>query len=240
MKDCNYLIASFNLQTFISKSSFQDNRLVKIMSQNGAEKYQFLVKLALENGAADAKIIPTDKVVVEDRVVLKCKVGCNHYGKTLACPPYTPSAEEFRKIVGEYSYAMFMKFTSNAQAEPEVLAKLMVAETDTTVSKEIKEKAAKFWQDWKDDKRKMLQSVVDLEKAAMNKGYSLAISFVSGHCQLCEKCNIETKICAHPNLARWSEDAVGVNVKKTAVNAGITVTFPFDKNPESFAILLID
>ena len=185
-------------------------------SQSDAEKFQFLVKLALEKGATDAKIIPTDKVVVEDRVVLKCKVGCNHYGKTLACPPYTPTAEEFRKIVSEYSFAMFMKFASNAQAEPEVLKKLMVAETDPTVSKEIKEKAAKFWQDWKDDKRKMLQSVVDLEKAAMNKGYSLAISFVSGHCQLCEKCNTETKICAHPNLARWSEDAVGVNVKKTA------------------------
>ncbi len=210
------------------------------MSQNGVEKFQFLVKLALENGASDAKIIPTGKVIVEDRVVLKCKVGCNNYGKTLACPPYTPSAEEFRKIVSEYSFAMFMKFTSNAHAEPEVLAKLMVAETDPTVSKEIKEKAEKFWQDWKNDKRKMLQSVVDLEKAAMNKGYSLAISFVSGHCQLCEKCNTETRICRNPNLARWSEDAVGVNVKKTAVNAGISVTFPFAKNPESFAILLID
>ncbi len=208
--------------------------------QTGAEKFQFLTKLAMENGAADAKIIPTSKVVVEDRVVLKCKVGCNHYGKTLACPPYTPSAEEFRKIVNEYSYAMFMKYKSTAEAEPEVLKKLMVAETDPTVPKEIKEEAAKFWANWKDDKRKMLQSVVDLEKAAMNKGYSLAIAFVSGHCQLCEKCNTETKICAHPNLARWSEDAVGVNVKKTAANAGIEVTFPFAKTPESFAILLID
>ncbi len=210
------------------------------MSENGSEKFQFLIKLALENGATDAKIIPTSKVVVEDRVVLKCKVGCNHYGKTLACPPFTPSAEEFRKIVSEYSYAMFMKYKSTAEASPEVLAKLMVAETDTTVSKEIKEKAAKFWQDWKDDKRKMLESVVGLEKAAMNKGYSLAISFISGHCQLCEKCNTETSICRNPNLARWSEDAVGVNVKKTAANAGISVTFPFAKNPESFAILLID
>ncbi len=209
-------------------------------SENGAEKFQFLVKLALENGATDAKIIPTSKVVVENRVVLKCKVGCNHYGKTLACPPYTPSAEEFRKIVNEYSYAMFMKYKSTAEASPEVLAKLMIAETDTTVSKEIKEKATKFWQDWKDDKRKMLESVVGLEKAAMNKGYSLAISFISGHCQLCEKCNTETRICRNPNLARWSEDAVGVNVKKTAANAGISVIFPFAKNPESFAILLID
>ena len=40
----------------------------------------------------------------------------------------------------------------------------MVAETDPTVSKEIKEKAAKFWADWKDDKRKMLQSVLIWKK----------------------------------------------------------------------------
>ena len=209
-------------------------------TETDAEKFQFFVKLALENGAADAKIIPANKVVIEDRVVLKCKLGCTHYGKTLACPPYTPSAEEFRKIVSEYSYALFMKFKSKAEADPEMLKKIVVAETDPSVPKEVKEKAAKFWADWKDDKLKMLQSVVDLEKAAMSKGYSLAIAFVSGHCQLCEKCNTETRICVHPNLARWSEDAVGVNVRKTANNAGIQVSFPFAKNPESFALLLID
>jgi len=209
-------------------------------TRNEAEKFNFLAKLALEKGAAEAKIIPTNKVVVEDRVVLKCKVGCNHYGKTLACPPYTPSAEEFRKIVSEYSYAMFMKFTTNATADEEVYKHLMTYETDPSLPKGIKEKAAKFWQDWKDSKRQMLQSVVDLEKAAMKQGYSLAISFISGHCQLCEKCNIETKICRHPELMRMSEDAIGVNVKKTAANAGITFVFPFTKNADSFALLLID
>ena len=210
------------------------------MSQTDAEKYQFLTKLALEAGAADAKITPTNLVVVEDRVVLKCKVGCNHYGKTLACPPYTPSAEEFRKIVSEYSYAMFMKFTTNATADQEVYKHLMTYESDPATPQDIKEKAAKFWQDWKDNKHKMLQSVVGLEKAAMKQGYSLAISFISGHCQLCDTCNLETKICRHPELMRMSEDAIGVNVKKTAANAGIAFNFPFTKNADSFALLLID
>ena len=123
-------------------------------SKSGTEKFQFLAKLALDSGAADAKIIPTHKVVVEDRVVLKCKVGCNHYGKTLACPPYTPTAEQFRKIVSEYSYAMFMKFTTNATADTDVYKYLMTYETDPSIPKDIKEKAAKFWQSWKDDKRK--------------------------------------------------------------------------------------
>jgi predicted metal-binding protein len=209
-------------------------------NQNEAEKFEFLVKLAIEKGAADAKIIPTNKVVVEDRVVLKCKVGCNHYGKTLACPPYTPSAQEFRKIVSEYSYAMFMKFTTKATADAEVYKYLMTYETDPSVPKDIKEKATEFWQNWKDSKRQMLQSVVDLEKAAMKQGYSLAISFISGHCQLCEKCNTDSKICRHPELMRMSEDAIGVNVKKTAANAGIAYIFPFTKNADSFALLLID
>jgi len=202
-------------------------------------KFDFLRKLALELGASDAKVILASKVVVEDRVVLKCKVGCNNYGKTLACPPYTPSAEEFRKIVSEYSYALFMKFTSKAEADADLQGKLLTSNT-SILPKEVKEKADKFWASWKEDKKGMLESVVKLEKEAMRKGYSLAVSFVSGSCQLCEKCSIETRICAHPEIARYSEDAVGVNVKKTAENAGIEFLFPFPKNPESFALLLID
>jgi predicted metal-binding protein len=208
--------------------------------QKETEQFDFLKKRALELGAADAKIIPASKIVVEDRVVLKCKVGCNNYGKTLACPPYTPSAEEFRKIVSEYSYAMFMKFTSKAEADVELQKSLSKSETDSTLPSDIKEKADKFWAAWKKDKKEMLESVVTLEKEAMRKGYSLAISFVSGSCQLCEKCNTKDRICAHPEMARYSEDAVGVNVKKTAKNAGISFIFPFPKNPESFALLLID
>jgi predicted metal-binding protein len=210
-----------------------------LAAKNKLGEFEFLRKLALELGAADARVIPTSKVVVEDRVVLKCKVGCNNYGKTLACPPYTPTAEEFRKIIAEYSYALFMKFVSKAEAEPE-LQKLL-SKTDTSnLDKESKAKIEEFWAAWKNDKKEMLTSVVKVEKEAMRKGYSLAIGFVSGSCQLCDKCNTDTRMCAHPDMARMSEDAVGVNVKKTAKNAKIEFIFPFPKNPASFAILLID
>ncbi len=208
-------------------------------TQTELEKFDFLRQLALELGAKDAKVIPASKVVVEDRVVLKCKVGCNNYGKTLACPPYTPSAEQFRKIVSEYSYALFMKFTSKAEADAD-LQKALSKTNGTPAPEEAKSKVDKFWAAWKEDKKEMLASVVKLEKAAMRKGYSLAVAFVSGSCQLCDKCNTETGICAHPEMARMSEDALGVNVKKTAQNAGIEFIFPFPKNPESFALLLID
>ena len=207
-------------------------------AQSELTKFEFLRKMALELGASDARIIPANNVVVEDRVVQKCKVGCNNYGKSLACPPYTPSAEEFRKIVSEYSYALFMKFTSKAEADKELQSSL--SKTGTELSSEAKEKTDKFWATWKEDKKTMLGSVVKLEKEAMRNGYPLAIAYVSGTCQLCEKCNTDSKICIHPDMARQSEDAVGVNVKKTAKNAGIDYIFPFPKNPESFALLLID
>lgn len=206
----------------------------------GLEKFDFLRKMALELGAVDAKVITADKVVVEDRIVLKCKVGCPNYGKTLACPPYTPTAEEFRKIVSEYSYAVFMKFESKARADAEIAPYLSKAENDPSIPENLKDRVQEFWAAWKADKLQMLSAVHTLEKAAMNKGYPLAVGLVSGYCQLCEKCTRDRATCVYPSKVRYSEEAVGVNVKATAKNAGIKTQFPFDKNPSSFALILID
>jgi predicted metal-binding protein len=206
----------------------------------GLEKFDFLRKMALELGAVGAKVITADKVVVEDRIVLKCKVGCPNYGKTLACPPYTPTAEEFRKIVSEYSYAVFMKFESKARADAEIAPYLSKAENDPSIPENLKDRVQEFWAAWKADKLQMLSAVHTLEKAAMNKGYPLAVGLVSGYCQLCEKCTKDRATCVYPTKVRYSEEAVGVNVKATAKNAGIKTKFPFDKNPSSFALILID
>jgi len=206
--------------------------------QSEVEKFGFLRKLALDLGASEAALIPASQVVVENRVVLKCRVGCNNYGKTMACPPYSPTAEDFRKIVSEYSYALFMKFNSSAEADIDLRRNLGKSEAD--LPEDLKGKAQEFWSKWKDDKKKLLTVVLDLEKEAAQQGYPLAIGFVSGACQLCEKCNLEAGICLHPDMARFSEEAVGVNVHATAMNAGIEMTAPFGKNLASFALLLID
>jgi len=206
--------------------------------QSELGKFDFLKKMALELGASDAAVIPASKIVVENRVVLKCRVGCNNYGKTLTCPPYAPTAEEFRKVVGEYRYAMFMKFSSQAEADQD-LAKVL-AKNESEVDKGVLPRWQKFWADWKEDKKKLLTVVLQLEKAAMGKGYSMAIGLVSGMCQVCEKCNVEGGVCLHPTVRRFSEEAVGVNVHATAKNAGVSMKVPFEKKPESFALLLVE
>jgi predicted metal-binding protein len=203
------------------------------------ESLDFLRKQAIEFGAVEAKIIPIEKIVIEDRVVFKCKLGCEKYGKNLACPPHAPTPEEFRKIVREYHYAMFMKFKTQVEGDLELI-KYLSKTDDPSIPPEMKAKVEKFWSGWKNEMKKLLDIVHELEKAAAKEGYLLAIGLVSGACQLCEKCNIEEGICIHPTMKRYSEEGVGVNVKATAEKAGLKFTLPFDKNPETFALLLID
>ena len=203
------------------------------------ESLNFLRKYAFDLGAEEAIIIPAKKIVIEDRVVFKCKLGCEKYGKTLACPPYAPTPEEFRKIVREYHYAMFMKFKTQVEGDSELI-KYLAKTGDPSVPAEMKVRVEKFWSGWKDEMKKLLDIVHVLEKAAAKEGYLLAVGLVSGACQLCEKCNVEKGVCIHPTLKRYSEEGVGVNVKATAEKTGFKFTLPFDKNPETFALLLID
>lgn len=48
------------------------------------ESLDFLRKQAMDLGAVEAKIIQVEKIVIEDRVVFKCKLGCEKYGKTFS------------------------------------------------------------------------------------------------------------------------------------------------------------
>ncbi len=209
------------------------------MTKDDMKSLDFLRKHALELGAIDAKVIPVEKIVVEDRVVLKCRLGCEKYGKTLACPPYAPTPSEFRKIVSEYHYALFMKFKSQAEGDSELI-KYLANTGDSSVPPEIKAKVEVFWSIWKEDMKRLLETVLKLEKAATEKGYLLAVGLVSGSCQLCEKCNVEKGFCVHPAKRRFSEEGVGVNVKATAEKAGLEFTLPFKRNPDTYALLLID
>ena len=138
------------------------------------ESLDFLRKQAVEFGAVEAKIIPVEKIVIEDRVVFKCKLGCEKYGKTLACPPYAPTPEEFRKIVSEYHYAMFMKFKTQVEGDSELI-KYLSKTDDPSIPAEMKEKVEKFWSGWKDEMKKLLDIVHELEKTAAKEGYLLAV-----------------------------------------------------------------
>jgi len=64
-----------------------------------------LIRRAHELGAVEAKPIDPRSVVTAAWVRLKCQFGCPHYNTRLCCPPYTPTAEQFEKVLACYTRA---------------------------------------------------------------------------------------------------------------------------------------
>ena len=67
-----------------------------------------LIKKSVELGCEQAFVIHTNTIVVARWVQLKCKYGCDEYGKKLTCPPHAPTYEEMKKILGEYNKALLL------------------------------------------------------------------------------------------------------------------------------------
>lgn len=208
------------------------------------ESFNFLEKAALNLGAADAKIIPIDQVVVEDRVRLKCLVGCPYYGKGLRCPPFTPTVDEFRKMLLDYKFAMVIKLNP-PKTSNEILSKYNINIGDESNRlrhqfKDIDELSTRLWSDYSETYKNILTDLLEMERTAFNKGYTFATVFFAGRCLLCRECNIEEGACENPMMARFSAEAMGINLLKTAKNSGIELKFNPKDNVTPMAILLID
>jgi len=78
--------------------------------------YETFCQMAIGIGATDAKVISPQSVVTSAWVRLKCQYGCGGYSKRLTCPPYSPTAEETRKVLDSYQSAILLRGNSNAEA----------------------------------------------------------------------------------------------------------------------------
>ena len=71
-------------------------------------KYDKYVKKAKKLKVRDAAIIPAGSVVTAEWVRLKCQFGCGGYGKTLTCPPYSPTPEQTRRMLADYRHGLLI------------------------------------------------------------------------------------------------------------------------------------
>ncbi|HQL83575.1 MAG TPA: DUF2284 domain-containing protein, partial [Spirochaetota bacterium] len=55
--------------------------------------YRSFITRAVELGAGEAKIIPSESIVTAPWVRLKCQFGCGGYNSSCCCPPHTPTPE---------------------------------------------------------------------------------------------------------------------------------------------------
>ena len=62
-------------------------------------------------GAADARLVRPGGVVCAEWVRLKCQYGCDGYGGSLTCPPFTPTPAQTRRVLDEYRHLLLVHCT---------------------------------------------------------------------------------------------------------------------------------
>lgn len=76
-----------------------------------------LRKRALQLGAKDVKIIEVKTVKTAAWVRYKCRFGCDGFGESLTCPPYSPSAGETQEILDCYKKAILLHTEKGAKID---------------------------------------------------------------------------------------------------------------------------
>lgn len=203
-------------------------------SGSKVQKFERLIKLALDNGATAAKSIDTTGIVIDPRVRLKCEIPlCSGYNAFLTCPPYVMRVEEFEKIVKMYRYAIILQVETNINSLPK---------SDKNI-KTISKGEFKNIYSQHDKFKKILHNLVNLVEAeAFKSGYYLATGLTGGRCALCDECVISQgkMVCKHPNSARPPMEAVGIDVNRTCDNAGLRVSLSSSENVKWTGIVLLE
>lgn len=84
--------------------------------------YEALVGMAEDMGA-EAKLITTDQVFFDPRSFLKCRFGCNRWGKFWTCPPNLDiSNEQFMEAYNLYSHVLVLKTSDPHKGQDVALA----------------------------------------------------------------------------------------------------------------------
>lgn len=151
---------------------------------------------AVKLGAMEARIIRSDDVAVDPRVLAKCLFPkCPVSGTNINCPPHTPDVGWVKKVVEGFQYAIFFKLDGPYEKDSASSHKMKV---------------------------KNLEIVSKIEAQVYYDGYYLALGFGGASCKttLCpdEDCSAlqAGKSCRHPLKGRPSMHAVGMDAYKMA------------------------
>ena len=185
-----------------------------------------LCKLAKQLGATNAVSLNAKSVVVDERARLKCSVPiCDDYGLNLMCPPNVMSIQAFREILAKYNHAVLLQI--EVRLPPEMMQEIQKAEDAAALYKSVR-----FLDSYRKTfdrvKLKIHRIVRKVEAQAFALGYRFSTGFTAGSCKLCKECVAigSREPCRQPFRARPSMEAVGIDVFKTAENAGLPFEIP--------------
>ena len=153
------------------------------------------------------RLIWAENVIFDMRSRIKCSLGtCRQYGNNFMCPPALQGIETYREMNGRYKLALLVQ-------EEEAWAGTSY---DAAMEKRFKALST-------DNMRKL----VALEKDAFSMGFPYALAAAGGSCKVCDPCKarLGEKACVHPELARPSMEAMGIDIHATCRHAGLPADF---------------
>jgi predicted metal-binding protein len=85
------------------------------------------------------------------------------------------------------------------------------------------------------------EELAAIEREVFLSGRYKALMLACGPCRLCDPCPLEPP-CRHPDLARPSMEACGIDVYETARRAGfpLHVVTDYDETPNFYSLLLVE
>jgi predicted metal-binding protein len=169
--------------------------------------------LLREHGYDDFRWLTGADLAVRQWVRFKCMFGCPTYGKKAACPPAVPSVAECREFLSEYRHVAALHVPGRFER--------------------VMEREA-----WS---REASLQLVKLERAVFLAGYPQVFALFMDQCRLCDECPGERSACRHPESARPSAEALGVDVFGTLRKAGYELQVLTETSQEMnrFAFLLV-
>ena len=178
-----------------------------------AKKRQELDAIFEEKGYADYKWIDPRKIIVSQWVRMKCKFGCNRYGRGGACPPNTPSVAECEQFFGEYSDAIILHFIGDMDKPEDRHA-------------------------WS---ARINADLVKLERDVFLAGCERAFMLFMDSCSFCKECTGDRETCKEPRMSRPAPEAMAVDVYSTVrqFDFPINVRTDYDQIMDRYAFLMV-
>ena len=193
------------------------------MKRDNKNKYEKLKDLALKSGANRVAVFTAGKVVIDDRIRLKCQVPlCENFFKNLMCY-YAPDIERMKKLVQTYRVALLLQ-TIHPMGSP--VKKRGLASVIDAYASSIP-----------------LHKIINrVEGKALMMGFGYAVGFIGGPCKLCKNCvgPFSKEQCKHPFMSRPSMESVGMDVAVIAKNAGLPFDIPAVKEVVWNGLILLE
>ena len=159
--------------------------------------------------------INVEKINPKQSVRLKCQVPlCEFYGLCKVCPPNIPSVAEFTEALQSYRMAFLAVLRTKIKS---------IDEYRKDFSAELR----------------LCEIVSNLELAAFQHGYYLAIGLCPGGCKLCLQCTPAGEPCCHPFKARPSPEGFGIDITELAREAGVRVQWPPPEEVSFMGLILV-